>query len=466
MEQVQNVCPSCSSPNIGAEQTGYQQFVFSCYDCGYRFAIPKEISLNPQPVETPPPKEEPSSKLSGYITFLILGIIAWGVLGHYRVIPHDYTLGLALENVTSPFRPQLMDLPQPEIEGKPLLAHIIPEPAPNEDIRQYILGLTNQHRHENGLKPVRAGHNRAAQVHADNALNSCYSAHWDLWGLKPNHRYTLTGGTGTGKENVAGNSYCIKRSEFYESIRGNLDKEAKDIVDGWMESPGHRRNILNPAHTILNIGLAWNNYNIVAVQQFSSDYIRFSTKPNISSEGTLSFAGSVTGASLSIGNTTNFTLQFDLPPSPLTPGQLSYTYSLCNSYRIASIQPIGIFSLGSKYTTEEGRCIDPYEINPALPPPASIKEAQERWAQAKINSSGTKEIPSLNVDIHTRHYSLNSNFFDVAADINEILDTLGPGIYTLTIWGMPNHMNQPAVLSQQAIFWKTTPPEGHPYNYP
>ena len=79
-------------------------------------------------------------------------------------------------------------------------------------LKQRMLLLTNQEREKNGVPPVRLGTNPAAQLHAEAALENCYGGHWDQWGLKPNHRYTLTGGTGAEGENGSGLRYCIKSS--------------------------------------------------------------------------------------------------------------------------------------------------------------------------------------------------------------------------------------------------------------
>ena len=85
-----------------------------------------------------------------------------------------------------------------------------------------------------------AGENKAAQLHAEAALEGCYAGHWDRWGLKPGHRYTLAGGTGADAENVSGYDTCTKRGDGYRRL-GSLDYEIRDAVNGLMESRGHRK---------------------------------------------------------------------------------------------------------------------------------------------------------------------------------------------------------------------------------
>ena len=54
MEGTRNVCPSCSSDNIYAEQLGPQDFAFGCNRCGNKFRNPRQALLNPKPVEATP----------------------------------------------------------------------------------------------------------------------------------------------------------------------------------------------------------------------------------------------------------------------------------------------------------------------------------------------------------------------------------------------------------------------------
>ena len=163
----------------------------------------------------------------------------------------------------------------------------MPDPAIRHiALKQHMLELTNQERVKNGVPPVRLGNNPAAQLHAEAALEGCYSSHWDQWGLKPNHRYTITGGTGADSENASGSDYCIKAQDNYR-VKESMTQEVKETVQGWMESPGHRRSLLDPAHTVLNVGIAHDRYNQVMIQHFSSNYVSYHIKPHIDRKGTL-----------------------------------------------------------------------------------------------------------------------------------------------------------------------------------
>ena len=249
---------------------------------------------------------------------------------------HEYTeeeINLRLEVVE--IRRTLKKISQPTTTDDE--ARIIPNPAQRHlELKQLMLRQTNQHRAEAGAPPVRMGTNPAAQIHAEEALKGCYTAHWDRWGMKPNHRYTLTSGTGADGENASGISYCVRPNDNY-APNDPMETEVTKTMQGWMDSPGHSRNLLNPAHTVLNIGIAWDKYKTNMVQQFSSDYVYYQVRPTISTDGILKLSGQVSGATLQIDDSVNIQIRWDPPLKPLTQGQLANTYALCNPRQVGYV---------------------------------------------------------------------------------------------------------------------------------
>ena len=61
-------------------------------------------------------------------------------------------------------------------------------------------------------------------------------------------------------------------------------------MTGWMESPGHRRNILDPSHMKVSIGIAWDRYNVKIFQHFEGDYVEYQRIPEID-DGVLRMSG-------------------------------------------------------------------------------------------------------------------------------------------------------------------------------
>ena len=348
----------------------------------------------------------------------------------------------------------------PEEQGKP------PEER-HRELKILMLQLTNQHRAAAGVPPVQPGDNPAAQLHAEMALAGCYSAHWDRWGMKPNHRYTLTAGTGEDAENGSGSDYCIQPGENYRP-NSPMETEVAETVQDWMDSPGHRRNLLDPAHTIMNAGIAHDRFNTNMVQHFSSDYVSYLVRPNIDSQGVLRLEGQVSQATLEIGDSVNIQIGWDPPLKPLTRGQLANTYALCNprpvGYVVEPLPPNWFHREPRiQVQTQENHCVDPYQTSPSKTAPSSPEEAHQAWTQAKQASAQAPVITVRTRRITAERMKISSNTFSIRADLAPLLVENGPGIYTITLWGRPLHMSEPTPLSTQSIFWQTEPPADSPY---
>ena len=116
-----------------------------------------------------------------------------------------------------------------------------------------VLELTNQRRAEGAscdgerfdpAPPLEADPllRRSARLHSTDMGENNYFDHVSLDGRMLTDRIAATGFTGAGPwgENIA---------------RGYATAEA--VVEGWMTSPGHCRNIMNPAYHALGVGLAY-----------------------------------------------------------------------------------------------------------------------------------------------------------------------------------------------------------------
>lgn len=88
------------------------------------------------------------------------------------------------------------------------------------DEKEYMLALINAERKKAGVSAVTLGENIAAQLHAESALENCFSSHWGLDGLKPYMRYSLARGYQSNGENGHGLDYCIRASDGYSTHSG------------------------------------------------------------------------------------------------------------------------------------------------------------------------------------------------------------------------------------------------------
>ena len=336
-----------------------------------------------------------------------------------------------------------------------------------DEAKQYMLRLVNHERQKAGVPPVKLGHNQAAQLHAEEAIKGCYSSHWDRWGLKPSHRYTLAGGTGADAENISGHDSCVGPGDGYRPLN-SLSYEVSDTVNGLMQSRGHRRTILNPAHTILNAGIAHNRYRISVVQQFSSDYLTYQKRPTIDQQGTLELEASTEGASLDIGKYVNIQIFYDPPPQPLTRDQLYYTYSSCGGPKAAYIiSPRSSLPQGGtvevKEETTVQRCTDPQEVGSSRKAPRDPAVIEAQRDSIKQQALRPKEITENVHMVAATSLDKTNNSINIRADLNQVLEFHGPGIYTVVIRGRPDHMSDNATISEQALFWGVTPPKDNPY---
>ena len=299
----------------------------------------------------------------------------------------------------------------------------------------YMLDLINAERTRAGLDHVELGPNPAAQAHADDMLENCYLSHWGLDGLKPHMRHSLAGGYHYNKENVSGLNYCVKPGDGFAAkpIRQAL----QDSMEGLMSSPGHRDTILDPHHKAVNIGLAWDEYNAAVAQQFEYGYVSFA-QPPIITDGILSFEGAAKrGAGFASDRDLGVQIYYDPPPHPLERGQVARTECYDSGALAAVIRPPPpprhYYPSDSFVYSSFEACPDPYDVPADTPAPASYSEAHQIDGQTSHTpTQSTYSVPRY--DAQT--WSASGDSFAVSADISEMLQHRGDGVYTVILWGV------------------------------
>ncbi|MCK8437704.1 stress protein [Streptomyces sp. D2-8] len=105
-----------------------------------------------------------------------------------------------------------------------------------------MIDLTNRERARAGLPPLSADPllTTAAQAHSADMVARAFYAHTAPDGGQPWDRAAAAGST---RRSIGENIACGQRSPA-------------DVVEGWMNSPGHRANILTPGFTHIGIGFA------------------------------------------------------------------------------------------------------------------------------------------------------------------------------------------------------------------
>ncbi len=325
--------------------------------------------------------------------------------------------------------------------------------------KEYMLELINAERAKVGAPPVVLGDNIAAQLHAESALANCFTAHWGIDGLKPYMRYTLAGGYQSNGENASGLSYCIKAGERYTPIR-SAEQEIREAMTGLMNSPGHRRQILNRWHRQVSIGLAWDRYNFRVVQHFAGDYVDYSALPTLNN-GILSLAGNTkNGITFPDRQDLGVQIYYDPPPHPLTPGQLARTHCVGLGIQVAALRPPltgNWFYTDHHFTKSQNQCPDPYQVPPDTPAPVSHDDAHRiaRVARSRI-------LPNLTVTgpwLTSSSWQANGSNFSLQANLTPVTDRHGPGVYTITVWH--KNLDGGIIISQYSIFYGIDPPTAY-----
>lgn len=116
-----------------------------------------------------------------------------------------------------------------------------PDPEGMSEREQEVVDRTNEIRADEGCGPVRADDrlHEAAIAHSDDMAERDYFDHETPEGVGPGERAERAGYDSWGGENIAWG---------YQS--------AEAVVDGWMDSEGHRANILNCDFEAIGVGAA------------------------------------------------------------------------------------------------------------------------------------------------------------------------------------------------------------------
>ena len=336
---------------------------------------------------------------------------------------------------------------------------IPPPPLRHIEEKLHMLELINDKRVSVGLNPIVLGDNAAAQLHAEASLENCFSSHWGIDGLKPYMRYSLAGGFQSNGENGSGSDYCIQASDGYRA-NGSAEQEIRQAMEGWMESPGHRDNILDPWHKKVNIGLAWDRYNLMAYQHFEGDYVEYDQLPNIE-RGVLTMSGTVKNGVRFNDDFRDLSVQvyYDRPPHTLTRGQVARTYCYDNGLPVAALRPPltgRSFYPRNEFSQTHNPCPNPYDVPADADAPRSHDAAHLIWLSA-YRDSLARQAQIITVPwITALEWSVKGESFSITADLSDVLEKHGNGVYSLVVWG--NIEGENIVISEYSIFHDVTPP--------
>jgi uncharacterized protein YkwD len=161
------------------------------------------------------------------------------------------------------FMPRLNQAFTPPVVQKP--EEVVPPPGVRHlpKVEDLVFELTNRARQAKGLPPFikDAELTQVARAFSDDMLVRRFFDHTTPDGVsfderiadRYRHRVRIMG------ENIwYASGYNVDQ----------IKQVAKEIVDDWMSSPGHRENILDPKFTHLGVGISARNHTIRATQEF------------------------------------------------------------------------------------------------------------------------------------------------------------------------------------------------------
>jgi uncharacterized protein YkwD len=226
---------------------------------------------------------------------------------------------------------------EPTYQSSPSPTLPRPSPTPSAssdlaapDLTRYqaqALDLINQGRAAEGLSPVAwdDAAARVAQAHAEDMLQGEFFSHWNRDGYGPDHRAALNAGmTDAVFENI--HMAWRRTSDGQPAPIEDWPQRVLDAHLGLMDSPGHRRNILDPAHTHVGVGIAYRPEigELRLAQLFVNRYVELDPLP---AELPIGAEVEISGRLLNGASDPLINLAYEPFPQPLTLEQLAETGS-------------------------------------------------------------------------------------------------------------------------------------------
>ncbi len=335
--------------------------------------------------------------------------------------------------------------PLPQVDT--LSASTATTPPDTATLYAQALDQINGVRLQQGLSPVTLGFNAAAQAHADELHGAQYLSHWNREGLAPYMRYTLAGGQGYSAENVA----YIGRLTDQQCVPHEVADWQDQIFAGLMTSPGHRDNILNPHHTIVNLGIVHACHLLVMVQLFEGDYVEFTFVPRIVN-GLLSLQGNTRH-----GTSLQDYLVIYWDPIPYTLSREQLLHSSCYGAGIpvamvlAPLENPNAYYVDDQTRMDRERCMSPYDVSivdrfPETPEALNALYQQIK-SQPRIQESFV--VPYYIADV----LDTGAAAFHVQANITSLLERQGPGVYSVSLHGYRDHAPEESILLSAYSIW-------------
>lgn len=169
-----------------------------------------------------------------FIYFLIVAVMAFGSTAISSGLTKAALSATAIPIQDSNIKPSMKNTPA-----------VTPQLLAQSDFQAQLLQLLNAERQKIGAPPLRISSQlaQAAQRHADDMAKNNFLSHEGSDGSTMESRIQETG-------------YAF--SAIAENVAGG-QPTPESVIQTWLNSSGHRRNMLNPEYTEIGIGYATNS---------------------------------------------------------------------------------------------------------------------------------------------------------------------------------------------------------------
>lgn len=198
--------------------------------------------------------------LAGVIVYFNLDIIT-----NFSNNPSEISNIIPSTSITEELQKKGSEISKSLQKGSDILTESLkPEPPPPlHELKQIALDDINKYRAENNARPLVLGIATSPQLYAEELLEERCIHHVSNNGEGPMLRYKINNDKMyLVAENIAGGG--IEGSVAGQITAHNWGMMYDDAESHW----GHRDNMINPEHTSVSIGIAFDSNNLVMVQDF------------------------------------------------------------------------------------------------------------------------------------------------------------------------------------------------------
>jgi uncharacterized protein YkwD len=329
----------------------------------------------------------------------------------------------------------------------------------DNELEQYALQRINEDRAKFGISQVSLGDNMAAQVHAEDILKTRVTSHWTTDGEKPYMTYSRLGGEGAVAQNVATSGYpqdydgCSSGALKCDKIdpRSAIDRLEYNMMnaDKACCNNGHRNNILDKHHTHVDIGIAYDDYFFVLVQNFENKYIEWTHKIGENEVDTI-----ITNNNDN-GDNNNDNSSHQLKPT-------TTTMTMAGSFIDKSGSSSSTNSINSKNNDGNSLSLANVQVYfDSLPTPDVYSEHKDD------KFYGLGELVGLVVEpappgtaykqpanftlVEAQNWQVEDSTFDITFSLQRLYDTYGNGVYTIILLAKDSE-DDSFVTSETSVF--------------